>query len=135
APPQGESSSMRPPPPRRAPGGGDGASSKGRSGAGPSLDELIAQGRTEPPVAQPTTAAGPEAKLGFLRDSLRQKEQDIARARELWATREREIAQLTEVLELRERELERARKAREDLLAQLTTTEDKVASFRLDVEL
>ncbi|HEY4222478.1 MAG TPA: response regulator, partial [Myxococcota bacterium] len=106
-----------------------------RGGAGPSLDELIAQGRTEQPPQAPSNAAGPEAKLTFLRDSLRQKEQDIARAKELWATREREIAQLGEVLELRERELERARKAREDLLAQLTTTEDKVAALRLDVEL
>ncbi len=104
-------------------------------GPGPSLDELIAQGRAEAPAQPPSNAAGPEAKLSFLRDSLRQKEQDIGRARELWSTREREFAQLTEVLELRERELERARKSREDLLAQLTATEDKVAAARLDVEL
>lgn len=110
-------------------------SDKPGRGAGPSLDELIAQGRSEPPAQPPPNAAGPEAKLTFLRDSLRQKEGDLVRARELWANREREIAQIAEVLELRERELERARKAREDLLAQLTDTEDKVAALRLDVEL
>lgn len=122
-------------PPPRAPGARREKPAGPRPGAGPSLDELIAQGRTEAPPQPPPNAAGHEAKTAFLRESLRQKEQDIARARELWSTREREISQLTEVLELRERELERARKAREDLLAQLTAIEDRVASLRLDVEL
>ena len=120
-------------PPPRAPGlRRDKASGPG---VGPSLDELIAQGRSEPAPQPPGNAAGHEAKTAFLRESLRQKEQDLARARELWSTREREMSQLTEVLELRERELERARKAREDLLAQLTASEDKIAVLRLDIEL
>jgi chromosome segregation ATPase len=107
----------------------------GRSASGPTFDELIAQGRNDEPIAAPTATAGPEAKLGFLRESLRRREQDIARARELWTQRDREMAQLAEMLDLRERELERARKAREDLLSQLTAAEDRIGALRLDVEL
>lgn len=107
----------------------------GRSASGPTFDELIAQGRTDEPIAAPTATAGPEAKLGFLRESLRRREQDLARARELWTQRDREMGQLAEMLDLRERELERARKAREDLLSQLTAAEDRIGALRLDVEL
>ncbi len=103
--------------------------------SGPTFDELIATGRTDDPIAAPAATAGPEAKLSFLRESLRRREQDIGKARELWLQREREMGQLAELLDLRERELERARKAREDLLAQLTAAEDRIGSLRLDVEL
>ena len=120
------------PPPRpgapasRAPQGGR---------VGPSLDELLAHGRSDEPNPAPAAAAGPEAKLAFLRESLRRREQELTKARELWSSREREMGQLTEMLDLREREFERARKAREDLLAQLTGAEDRIAALRLDVEL
>jgi chromosome segregation ATPase len=107
----------------------------GRSASGPTFDELLAQGRADEPIAAPTATAGPEAKLAFLRESLRRREQDIARARELWSQRDREMGQLAEMLDLRERELERARKAREDLLSQLTAAEDRIGALRLDVEL
>lgn len=119
-------------PPKRTEGAGP--QRTGRP-AVPSLDELLAQGRGEAPPQPPPGAAGPEAKLTFLRESLRQKEGDLGRARELWTQRDRETSQLQELLELRERELERARKAREDLLEQLTATEDQLASSRLDMEL
>ena len=107
----------------------------GRAAGGPTFDELLTQGRGDEPINAPTANAGPEAKLTFLRESLRRREQDIARARELWGQRDREMGQLAEMLDLRERELERARKAREDLLAQLTAAEDRIGALRLDVEL
>lgn len=119
-------------PTARARGRGD----VGRAAGGPTFDELLNQGRVDQePIPTPTASAGPEAKMAFLRESLRRREQDIARARELWSQRDREIGQLAEMLDLRERELERARKAREDLLAQLTAAEDRIGALRLDVEL
>ncbi len=122
-------SSSAPPPRGRA------RADAGRAAGGPTFDELLTQGRADEPINNPTAAAGPEAKLAFLRESLRRREQDIARARELWSQRDREMGQLAEMLDLRERELERARKAREDLLAQLTAAEDRIGALRLDVEL
>ncbi len=118
------------PPPRPGRGRPDPARA-----SGPTFDELLAQGRTDEPMAAPAATAGPEAKLTFLRESLRRREQDIVKARDLWAQRDREMGQLAEMLDLRERELERARKAREDLLAQLTDAEDRIGALRLDVEL
>ena len=106
-----------------------------RGAAGPTFDELLNQGRHDEAIPAPTASAGPEAKLVFLRESLRRREGDVAKARELWAQREREMGQLAEMLDLRERELERARKAREDLLAQLTAAEDRIGTLRLDIEL
>lgn len=123
----------RPPPGGPPPRGR--ARPEARGAAGPTFDELLNQGRSDEPMPTPTASAGPEAKLGFLRESLRRREGDVAKARELWAQREREMGQLAEMLDLRERELERARKAREDLLAQLTAAEDRIGALRLDVEL
>ena len=135
-PPPGSPAADRPPeraagapPPRTR------ARPEARGASGPTFDELLNQGRADEPMPAPTANAGPEAKLGFLRESLRRREGDVAKARELWAQREREMGQLAEMLDLRERELERARKAREDLLAQLTAAEDRIGALRLDVEL
>ncbi len=127
---------LGPPPPVNAPPPRNRGRPEARgAAAGPTFDELLTQGRSDDPINAPTASAGPEAKLGFLRESLRRREQDIAKARELWAQRDREMGQLAEMLDLRERELERARKAREDLLAQLTAAEDRIGALRLDVEL
>lgn len=113
---------------------GEAKQSRGR-GATPTLDEILAQERADEPVAPPPSSAGPEAKLQFLRESLKRRESDLVRARELWAQRDRDILAMQDQLDRKERELERAKKAREDLVAELATRDDELGTLKADVEL
>lgn len=107
-----------------------------RRSMGPSLDELLLQNRAdEPALAAPSASAGPEAKITFLRETLKRRESDLAKSRELWGQRERELAQLQDALDAREKELDRAKRAREDLLGQLTHAEDRISSLYTDLEI
>ncbi|MFZ9886163.1 MAG: response regulator [Myxococcota bacterium] len=101
----------------------------------PSLKELLEQGRANEPPLPSVAGAGLEEKVTRLRESLRRKEQELARAGELWAEREREFAALFDQNDQNTRELERAKRAREDLLSQLTIVEDNLAALRADAEI
>src|SRR5690606_15754530 len=98
----------------------DGPTPPRRDLSRPSLKELLEQSRGDEPPMPSVAGAGLEEKVARLRDSLRRKESDLARANELWAEREREYGTLFDQNDQNARELERAKRAREDLLGQLT---------------
>jgi chromosome segregation ATPase len=100
----------------------------GRSARGPSLDELLARARPDEPAPSLPPTAGPEAKQQFLRDTLRRRESDLTRARELWAAREREVQALEDALDQRTRELDQHKDDLRDALVRLSASDERGAA-------